>query len=158
MEIFESNIKFTSLYFKIASNVLQYVHDHVYCIWRRFEDNSDKNEWRNRLSMDLVCRFFASLLTGIFEISYFLLQGKDWYVDHYGNSDDSYWISVGYLIISVVVEFIHYIVTFYVVTKVTTSRFTVTNAFMDYITTMTRFHLFVIHIIYFVFFMFCFLY
>ena len=97
MEIFESNIKFTTLYFKTSSNALDWIHDEVYWIWRHFEDNSDKNEWRGRLSMDMICRFFASFLTGIFEIFYILLQGKNWYDNHYGNSSNSYWTSIRHI-------------------------------------------------------------
>ena len=148
-EIFESNIKFTNLYFQTASKCLLILHDKAYFIWRHFEDNSDKKEWRRRLSMDLICRFYASLLTGIFEICYVLLSIKEnkWQLS-----------SIMYLIISIFIEFIHYIFTFYIVTKSTTYKFIVSNAFMDYISTMTRFNLFVIMLIYFAFFVFAFLY
>ena len=146
-EIFESNIKFTNLYFVTASKCLLMLHDKAYFIWRHFEDNSDKKEWRRRLSMDLICRFYASLLTGIFEICYFLLKESKWPL-----------LSIIYLIISVLIEFIYYIVTFIIVTKTTTYAFIVSNAFMDYISTMTRFNLFVIMIIYFAFFVFAFLF
>ena len=156
LESINGNIKFTGWYYDVSLKF----YDLIPSSSSKFQrDKSDKTEWRNRLSMDLVCRFYALLLIGIFELFCLLFQGERLYEERFVENSDGYWVALSYVLISVVLEFVHYCVTFYVIGKTTLPKaFTVTNAFMDYIAGMTCFHLTVMAVVYYAFFVFSFLY
>ena len=81
---------------------------------RLYEEIRDKStivEWRIRLSMDIFCRFYASIITGVFQFTFFLCMGKDFYAQYYHARN--YDRALIFTFLSVVIESIHFIWTFY---------------------------------------------
>ena len=77
-ESIETNIKFTSLYYKYIVKMNQNKCNCCKCsIFSSFHDNSSIIEWRTRLTMDIFARFICSTLLTIIYITLFLCYGKN---------------------------------------------------------------------------------
>ena len=98
----ESNLKWSEFYYKLSAKIID-----KYALLRTlFPDNSDLDEWRKRLSMDMIARFHASILISIIVGLQMIVFGEHNLREYYG--DFNYQRCMWYLLISTFIEFIHY--------------------------------------------------
>eukprot|EP01083_Nonionella_stella_P013540 38125_1 len=108
LEVIETNIKFSEIYFMKTEQLLSYMYGKrenkcARLLFRRFKDVSNRVEWRTRLSMDIAIRFYTAISVGLF---YCILCGI-------GGGKDVNVSAIAYLLVLNIVEFIHYVFTFY---------------------------------------------
>ena len=111
----DTNIKMTNFYYNISNNfeltsLRRILKNHVW-IWKQLRDESTLYEWRIRLSMDIFCRFYASIITGVFQYTFFWCMGDKAFHQYYGKNT-SFEKSLLYTLISVLIEVVHFISTF----------------------------------------------
>merc|ERR1712129_680337 len=78
-EIGQSSIRFSALYYRHT--------DKVQC-HHLFADDSDLEQWRNRMSMDLVLRLYASITSGVVVAFMLIAMGEKGFDETY-ESDKS---------------------------------------------------------------------
>lgn len=139
-QLFQANIRFSSMYFKISNKILNgtYSKCNIMCILQQFfTSQSDVVLWRNRLSMDMMLSFFASILNGLLVGFSLFLYGPKFYKLLFGSSND-YERAIKYTFISVFIDFILYIFSF--IYHKWMNGFFMIELFVKYIFSMTILH------------------
>ena len=130
-EIFESNVKFTKLYFNYSLRIQNYLQrkgiNKYFCIFSH--DKSDFDEWRNRISMDIMARFYCSLICGLITLTWYATYSPTVFADRYDNAQFDK--SVSFLSVAIGSEIVHYLLTFYVVYQC--GGFNITQPFIEYV-------------------------
>ena len=105
-------------------------------LYHLFVDNSNLEEWRNRCSMDIVLRFYASILSTIIQTLILVsVNEKDFHIVYL--YDNQYHAVLGYILISNVIELIHFLGIY------AFSKINVLSPFVNYISSMTPPHQFI---------------
>ena len=150
LEAMETNIKFTEKYYNISSKLLEWEQNQTCFLWQWIHfaarDGSNLEQWRIRLSMDIVTRFFASLLVSIFYILWFICIGAETFSKQYGLTYRVYYKSISYTIIYSIQDLLQYIFTFVIANKL--YHFNIIECFIKYTKTMNMLHCIVIFVIY----------
>eukprot|EP01084_Bolivina_argentea_P317773 550993_1 len=100
LEFGETNIKFSEIYFNVSRHFLSWLHNKSIeggicmffykVLYKMFRDNSNMHEWRTRHSMDIIMRFYSSLLMSILVILYFVAIGKKEFIYLYKTDESKY--------------------------------------------------------------------
>eukprot|EP01084_Bolivina_argentea_P253821 426519_1 len=139
LEIIETNIKFTKFYFDITKQWTLSWQDED-GLKRKLYDDCIIKEWRIRLSMDIMARFYCGFIVGILELIHAAFIGRKgietYYDSRYGNTKQQYKNTLIYLCIASVLEIIHYLFTFIIVNKI--YRFNILTTFLNYVLSMQK--------------------
>lgn len=141
LEIIETNIKFTEKYFNLTTEwTLSWADNNRGCLCRKLYDNSNIKEWRTRLSMDIMARFYCGFIINILQLLHIGLLGskgvKQYYDSRTGSTQQQYDKALIYLIIATILELIHYLLTFIFVNKI--YKFNILTVFLNYVISMKR--------------------
>lgn len=144
MEIIETNIKFTNFYFDKTNKRTESWNDsdfHCCCFsLRKLYDNSTIKEWRMRLSMDIMARFYSSFIITALKLLHCGLLGKKGVMEYYdsrtGDTHKQYDNALMYLGIAGGLELLHYLFTFIITNKL--YEINILTVFMNYAISMKR--------------------
>ena len=144
LEIIETNIKFTQLYFDTTAKWTQsWDHrDDEYCCFslRKLYDDSNIKEWRIRLSMDIMARFYCSFIITVLKLIHCGLLGRKGVMQYYdskvGDTAQQYNHALMYVGIAGILELLHYLLTFAVTNKM--HGFNILTVFLNYVISMKR--------------------
>ena len=112
-EMIETNVHFTEFYFDLSSNAIDFWkrHSNVNCVfagmYKLTRDESNLNEWRVRLSLDMYTRFVVSILSTFSILIQFWSAGRS-FLNEYGIDYD---LSMRYTLIYGAMDLIHYTIT-----------------------------------------------
>eukprot|EP01084_Bolivina_argentea_P155389 270782_1 len=149
-EFIESNVKFTKLYFMLSASALRYIemkkkdNELFAFVYYVFNDDSELIEWRNRLSMDALVRFYASVISGIVQCLVFISIGKAFFVKHFGIN--KYRDVLMYTAVSTSIEILHYLLTYLFL--LTWYKFNMIEPFVSYVSAMNRMQVLTMYVIY----------
>ena len=132
MEMVQTNMRYTVIFIKCRN----YLANKRYCWSFILSASNDTEIWRNRLSMDIIMKLYASLLCTIMTVLQFIALGKDWFENQFGSSD--YYRALIYTLISGTIESAHYVVSYYFTKRF--YQFDIIDPFLTYVTGVTNKH------------------
>eukprot|EP01084_Bolivina_argentea_P036299 67177_1 len=135
-ESVETNVKFTALYFKLRSKTEHFARrSSMMMFYKLIGSNNDIIEYRNRLSINVMIRFYAAIIVSTFQILIFIIDGQIHFESNYG--ENTYYRCLLYLTVSTTLEFVHYILSIIWIHKL--CKFNILTVFMnDYLSTITK--------------------